>query len=270
MKRKGGFFKGTYLGLMLLFMYAPIVVLIIYSFTDSRTMSRWHGFSFGAYEKLFADSALWDALWTTLGVGIISALVATVLGTFAAIGIYTMKRRSRGLIEGVTQLPMVNPDLVTGISFMLLFGAIGLTSGYTRMLIAHITFNLPYVIFSVMPKLRQSSGMLYEAALDLGCTPMKAVMKVIIPDIMPGIISGFILAFTLSIDDFVISWFAADGVQNLSIYIYSIARKGISTKINALSALMFVVVMALLVIVNVRSIHQEKKQEAQERKLRAR
>ncbi|MEG1560452.1 MAG: ABC transporter permease [Clostridia bacterium] len=265
-----GFFKGTYLGLMLVFMYAPIIVLIVFSFTNSRTMSNWNGFSLAAYQKLFSDSALLNALSTTLTVGIISAIIATVLGTFAAIGIYAMKKRNRVLIENCTQLPMVNPDLVTGISLMLLFTFMMFSNGYMRMLIAHITFNIPYVIFSVLPKLRQSSNSLYEAAMDLGCTPMQALLKVVIPDITPGIISGFILAFTLSIDDFVISWFAADGVQNLSIYVYSIARKGVDTKINALSALMFVVVATLLLIVNLRTIKQEREEAAQRKKLTAR
>lgn len=268
-KRLANFLKHSYLGLVLLFMYAPIAILILFSFTDSRTMSKWQGWSLGAYEKLFADGAVWVAVKNSVSIALISATVATIIGTFAAIGIYSMKKRRRMVIENITQLPMVNPDLVTGISFMLLFTAIGFTSGYLRMLIAHITFNLPYVIFSVMPRLRQSSNRLYEAALDLGCTPMKALTKVVIPDIMPGIISGFILAFTLSIDDFVISWFAAEGVQNISIYVYSIARRGIPSHINALSALMFVVVATLLVIVNLRSIKQEREAEAQANKLRS-
>ena len=144
---------------------------------------------------------------------------------------------------------------------MMLFALMGIRDGYTRMLIAHITFNIPYVIFSVLPKLRQSSNRLYEAAMDLGCTPWMALQKVVIPDIMPGIVSGFILAFTLSLDDFVVSWFATSGIQNLSIYIYSIARRGISPKINALSTLMFVAVIALLLIVNLRSLKEEREAE---------
>lgn len=261
------FFKGTYLFGILLFMYAPIIVLIIFSFTESRTMSSWKGFSFGSYEQLFRDSAIMDALGVTVSIAAISAVVSTVVGTFASIGLYSLKKRPRAIIENITQMPMVNPDLVTGISFMLLFAFLGLRDGYIRMLLAHITFNLPYVIFSVMPKLRQSSDMLYEAALDLGCTPWEALKRVVIPDIMPGIVSGFILAFTLSIDDFVISWFAADGIQNLSIYIYAQARMGINTKINALSALLFITVAALLLIVNLKSIREEREAEIQRRKV---
>jgi spermidine/putrescine transport system permease protein len=261
------FFRGTYLSLILLFMYAPILVLIFFSFTESRTMSSWKGFSLGSYQQLFRDSAIMDALGVTVSIAVISAVVSTVVGTFASIGLYSLKKRPRAIIENITQMPMVNPDLVTGISFMLLFTFMGLRDGYFRMLLAHITFNLPYVIFSVMPKLRQSSDMLYEAALDLGCTPWEALKRVVIPDIMPGIVSGFILAFTLSIDDFVISWFAADGVQNLSIFIYAQARMGINTKINALSALLFITVAALLLIVNLKSMREERAAEVQSRKV---
>lgn len=268
-KKLTSFFKGTYIGLMLLFLYAPIVVLIIYSFNESKTMGHWTGFSFKWFAALFQDSSITNALITTLTVGFLSAFIATIIGTFAAIGIHSMRKTPKSIIEGVSNLPIVNPDLVTGISFMLLFSFIGLKGGYTRMLIAHITFNIPYVLFSVLPKLRQSSNMLYEAALDLGCTPWMALRKVVIPDIMPGIVSGFILAFTLSIDDFVISWFAADGIQNLSIYVYSVARRGISPKINALSTLMFLAVVTLLLIVNLKSIREEKAQQLQNKKVKS-
>lgn len=270
MKKIRSFFKGTYLALILLFLYAPIAVLMVFSFNDSKTMGQWKGFSLRWYEALLSDATLMNALWVTLSVAIISAIVATVIGTFAAIGIHSMKKAPRAVVENISQLPMVNPDLVTGISFMMLFAFIGLTGGYVRMLIAHITFNIPYVIFSVLPKLRQSSNSLYEAAMDLGCTPWMALRKVVIPDIMPGIVSGFILAFTMSLDDFVVSWFATDGIQNLSIYIYSIARRGISPKINALSTLMFVAVVTLLLIVNLKSIREERAAAIQNKKLNAR
>lgn len=262
------FFRGTYLGLMLLFLYAPIAVLIVFSFNQSKTMGNWTGFSLKWYAGLFRDPAIMSALWVTLSVAVISAVVATAVGTFAAIGLHSMKKGPRIAIERISELPVINPDLVTGISFMMLFMFVGLTSGYGRMLIAHITFNVPYVIFSVMPRLRQSSNMLYEAALDLGCTPWQAIKKVVIPDIMPGIVSGFILAFTLSMDDFVVSWFATDGIQNLSIYVYSIARRGISPKVNALSTLMFAAVLALLLVVNLRTAKQEREDAIQNKKVR--
>ena len=268
MKKLRNFFRGTYLGLMLIFLYAPILVLMVFSFNGSKSMARWTGFSFKWYEALMHDSTIMNALMVTLSVAVISALVATFIGTFAAIGIHSMKKRPRAVVENISRLPMVNPDLVTGISFMMLFAAMGIKGGYTRMLIAHITFNIPYVIFSVMPKLRQSSNLLYEAAMDLGCTPMMAIRKVVIPDIMPGIVSGFVLAFTLSLDDFVVSWFATDGIQNLSIYIYGIARRGISPKINALCTIMFVIVVALLVFINLKSINEERAAETQRKKLR--
>lgn len=261
MKRLRAFFKGTYLGLMLLFLYAPILVLMVFSFNESKTMGHWAGFSLKWYQALFADATIMDALWVTLSVAVLSALAATAIGTFAAIGLHSMKKRRRVVVENISQLPMVNPDLVTGISLMMLFALMGLKGGYPRMLIAHITFNIPYVIFSVLPKLRQSSNRLYEAAMDLGCTPWMALRKVVIPDIMPGIVSGFILSFTLSLDDFVVSWFATSGIQNLSIYIYSIARRGISPKINALSTLIFVAVITLLLFVNLRSVKEERAAE---------
>lgn len=266
MKKIRSFFKGTYLGLMLTFLYAPIAVLMIFSFNETKTMGRWSGFSFKWYEALFNDSQMISALSVTLTVAVISATVATVIGTMAAIGMHSMKRRYRNMIDGVAQLPMVNPDLVTGISLMMLFALLGLSDGYLRLLVAHITFNIPYVITSVMPKLRQSSNMLYEAAMDLGCSPWQALAKVVIPDIMPGIVSGFLLAFTLSLDDFVVSWFAGNGVENLSMYIYGMARRGINPKINALSTIMFIAVITLLLVINIKSIREEKRQSIQNKK----
>jgi len=269
-KKLRTFFKGTYLGLMLCFLYAPILVLIVYSFNSSRTMGHWTGFSLSWYAALFHDSMVMEALTVTLTIAVLSAAVATVIGTAAAIGIHSMRRGPRVAVENISQLPIVNPDLVTGISLMMLFAFMNIKGGYVRMLIAHITFNIPYVIFSVMPKLKQSSNALYEAALDLGCTPLTALWRVVLPDIMPGIVSGFILAFTLSLDDFVVSYFTTQGVQNLSIYIYSIARKGINPKINALSTLMFVAVLTLLMVVNLKSIKEEHKAAAQAKKAEAR
>lgn len=263
-KKLKHFFAGTYLGLMLVFLYAPILILILFSFNSSKTLGNWTGFTFDWYTRLFSTKEITDALVVTLSVAAISAVVSTVLGTLAAIGLHTMKKRRRVLIENISQLPMMNPDLVTGISLMLLFLFIGLKDGYTRLVIAHITFNLPYVIFSVLPRLRQSSDMFYEAALDLGCTPMQAIRRVIVPDIMPGIVSGFIMAFTLSLDDFVVSFFAGNGVDNLSMYIYASARRGVNP---ALSTIIFVPVVTLLLIVNLRSIREERNAEIQNQKV---
>ncbi len=269
MKRVWKFIKGSYLGLVLFFMYMPILVMLVMSFTDSRTAVVWNGFSFGAYAALLNDTDVKDALATTLTVAAVSSVLATIIGTATAIGLHSMKKRPRSIVEAVTQLPMVNPDLVTGISMMLLFTFIGLRQEYglLRLIIAHITFNLPYVVFSVLPKLRQSSNTLYEAALDLGCSPFQALTKVVIPDIMPGIVSGFLLAFTLSIDDFVISQFTGGLSVNLSMLIYSKVKKAVPTEFCALSALMFLVVTVLLLIINIRSINQEKRAAIQEKKL---
>ena len=249
---------------MLLFLYAPILILILFSFNGSKTLGHWTGFTFDWYARLFSTPEITDAIAVTVSLALLSALISTVLGTAAAIGIHAMKKRPGLIIENISQLPMVNPDLVTGISLMLLFLFAGLKDGYARLLIAHVTFNLPYVIFSVLPKLRQSSNMLYEAALDLGCTPIQALWRVVIPDIMPGIVSGAILAFTLSMDDFVVSFFAGNGVDNLSMYIYASARRGVNP---ALSTILFVPVVTLLLIVNLRSIRDEKAQEIQNHKV---
>ncbi|WP_395978738.1 ABC transporter permease [Christensenella sp. MSJ-20] len=251
-KVKSLFQKG-YLGLVLLFLYAPIATLIIFSFNVGKTMGKWSGFSLKWYEQLFQDPSLMSALSTTLTIAVLSALIATVIGTLAAIGIHSMRKRTRSLVETATYIPMLNPDIVTGISLMLLFLFLRVSLGYTTLLLAHITFNIPYVIFSVLPKLRQMPQNLYEAALDLGCKPTRAMWKIIVPQIMPGIVTGAIFALTLSIDDFVVSYFTTQGVSNLSIAIYAMARRGISPKINALSAIIFVSIVTLLLIVNIRA-----------------
>ena len=270
MKREHRFLKGLFIGIMLVFLYAPIIVMIVYSFNASRTMGNWGGFSTEWYGALFRDRDILAALEVTLSVAVISSIVATLLGTTAAIGIHSMKRRTRNVILTTTNLPVVNPDLVTGISLMFAFSILMVPQGYTRLLLAHITFNIPYVILSVMPKLRQTSDSLYEAALDLGAKPSYALRKVVLPQIAPGIVSGMILAFTLSVDDFVISFFCQQGAQNLSTYIYSLARRGINPKINALSAIMFVVVLALLLLVNVISSQNTEEAKAKRREKKRR
>ena len=271
MEKKRTWGRKLFLGIMLVFLYAPIIVLIVYSFNQSKTMAHWTGFTLEWYKSLISDKEIMSALQITLSVGVLSALCATVLGTTAAIGIHSMRRRSRNLVMSATNLPVINPDIVTGVSLMFAFSFLAVPQGYTRLLLAHITFNIPYVILSVMPRLRQTSNSLYEAALDLGATPSTALRKVILPQIMPGVISGMILAFTLSIDDFVVSFFAQQGTTNLSVYIYSLARRGINPKINALSALMFVVVLALLITVNVlgsRNSPESRKKRAKKKEAR--
>lgn len=252
-------FSKFYTFLIFLFLYAPIFVLIVFSFNDSATMSRsvWSGFSMKWYTKMFQDRMLLEALRNTLVIALIASVVSTVLGTAAAIGINGMNRWMKRAIMNVTNFPMVNPEIVTGVSLMLLFvfAARGLGNaslGMISLVLAHITFCLPYVILSVMPKLRQMDSHLYEAAQDLGCNPFSAFFKVVLPEIMPGIVTGMIMAFTLSIDDFVISYFTSGTTQTLPIFIYSMTRKRISPEINALSTLLFGVIMALLLIVNFR------------------
>ena len=249
-----------YTFLIFLFLYAPILVLIVFSFNDTETASRtvFSGFSLKWYEKLFEDRLILEALRNTLIIAVAAAAASTVLGTMAAIGINSMKRLPKRIMMNITNFPMVNPEIVTGVSMMLLFVfAVGVFGGRSlgmgSIIAAHITFCLPYVILQVLPKLRQMDPALYEAAQDLGCPPVKAFFKVVLPEIMPGIVTGMIMAFTLSIDDFVISYFTSGTTQTLPIYISSMTRKRVSPEINALSTVMFAAVMVLLIIVNVRS-----------------
>ena len=247
-------FSYVYSVLIFLFLYAPIAVLIVYSFNSEKSRAKWGGFTLHWYRELFRDTEIMSALTTTLTVAALSSVIAVVIGTLAAVGIMAMNRRMKKLFMNVAYLPMLNADIVTGVSLLLVFMALGMRLGYMTLLMAHITFNIPYVIFSVLPKLRQLDPNLNEAAQDLGAPPWSAFLRVVLPEISPGIVTGFLLAFTMSIDDFVISFFTTgSGVSTLSIYIYSMARRGIKPEINALSALMFVVVLALLLIINLRS-----------------
>ena len=255
----GGFFKRAYLGLVLLFLYAPILTLIVFSFNASKSRARWDGFTLDWYIQLFQDSDILNALYVTLAVAVMGAILATILGTMGAIGIHSMGRIGKGLWMNVANLSMLTPDIVIGVSMMILFIFCRLELGFLTMLLAHVTFNIPYVIFSVLPKLKQMNAHAYEAALDLGASPWQALMKIVVPEIMPGIVSGAILAFTLSLDDFVISFFTTSEVQNLSIMIYSMAKRGINPTINALSTLMFLSVMVLLLVLNKRSSLIEKR-----------
>ena len=246
--------KRCYLGIVLVFLYVPILVLIVQSFNAGKSRAKWEGFSFRWYTELFQDERILNALYVTLSIAVLAMIVATVLGTLAAIGIHAMKKRPQALMMTLTNLPNTMPDIVTGISLMLLFLFTKVERGYVTMLLAHITFDTPYVILSVLPKLKQMNRHTYEAALDLGATPMYALFHVIIPQCKQGIITGAMLAFTLSLDDFTISYFTTSPlVQNLSTLIYSSARKGIDPSLNALSALMFVALLVLLLIVNRRT-----------------
>ena len=250
--------KRLYTALIFGFLYAPIVVLAVFSFNDSKSTAKWQGFTFDWYEKLFQNDYLMKSLYYTLIVAFIAAVIATIIGTFAAFGIFYMKSWKQKLVLNVNSIPILNPDIVTGISLMTLFVAMKIELGLMTMIIAHVTFCIPYVILSVLPKFKQMPNEMLEAALDLGATPWYAFRKVIYPEIKPGIVTGALIAFTLSIDDFVISFFnTGNGVSNLSIAIYSTARRGIKPEINALSTLMFLAVLILLLILNKRTNIEE-------------
>lgn len=240
-----------YLGLIFVLLYAPIVTLMVLSFNDSKTRVKWGGFTGKWYVRLFQNEQIMNALYTTLIIAFLSALIATIIGTAAAIGIQSLNRKFRTIMMGITNIPMLNADIVTGISLMLLFIAFRFSLGFSTILLAHITFNIPYVILSVMPKLKQTNKRTYEAALDLGASPVYAFFKVVFPDILPGVFSGFLLSFTMSLDDFVITHFTkGPGVETLSTKIYSEVRKGIKPEMYALSTLLFVSVLFLLILIN--------------------
>ncbi len=263
----------SYVGAVLAFLYAPILVLIVFSFNQSKSRGAWTGFTFGWYQKLFTNQLIISALINTLIIAVISSIVATILGTMAAIGISNMKRWMRGVVMNITYMPVINPEIVTGVSLMLLFVFIKnfgmkFDFGFLTLILAHITFNVPYVILNVLPKLRQMDSSLYEAAQDLGCSPLQAFLKVVIPEIMPGIVSGFLMAFTYSLDDFIISYFVSGATsQTLPIVIFSMTRRKVSPEINALSAIIFLVVLTVLLIVNLNDARMERENQA---KVRAR
>lgn len=254
--------KRLYVGLVFLFLYAPIVLLMLFSFNSSRSRGNWGGFTLKWYGELFHNSTIMNALLNTVLIALISAVIATIVGTVTAFGMHYMKKTPRAILSGISYLPVMNPDIVTGVSLMILFLACNIQKGFLTLLIAHISFNIPYVVLSVLPKLKQMNEHLFEAAEDLGANGFYTFFRVILPEIMPGVISGFLLSVTLSIDDFVISFFTRGaGVNTLSVHIYNMAKKGIDPSINALSTIMFIVVMLLLLIINKRSEGEEKKYE---------
>ncbi|MGI6441613.1 MAG: ABC transporter permease [Peptoniphilaceae bacterium] len=243
--------KRLFVFCVLAFLYAPILVLIVYSFNASRLRGSWDGFTLGWYQALFRDREVLRALYHTVLVAVLATVISTVVGTLASFGIHSLGRRGKSVILNLNYLPVLNPDIVTAVSLMLLFGFMGLNFGFGTLLMGHISFTVPYVVLSVLPKLGQMDPNLYEAALDLGAEPGTALRKVVLPEISPGIVTGALLAFTLSIDDFVISFFTTGhGVANLSTMIFSMARRGINPVINALSTLMFIVMIALLLVIN--------------------
>lgn len=243
--------ENFYLVLIMIFLYAPIATLMVLSFSNSKSRTQWGGFTLRWYGEMFESSTIMAALQNTLIIAFTSALIATVIGTAAAIAINSMKPLPKTIIMGITNIPMLNADIVTGISLMLAFIAFGISLGFETILIAHITFNIPYVILSVMPKLKQTNKSVYEAAMDLGAPPIQAFFKVVFPDILPGVLSGFLLAFTMSLDDFIITHFTKGaGINTLSTLIYSEVRRGIKPSMYALSTIIFVTVLILLIVTN--------------------
>ena len=263
-----------YLVLLLVMLYSPIIIIAIFSFTESKVLGNWTGFSTELYTSLFSGGVsdrLIVAIQNTFLIALTAATVSTMLGTVAAIGINDLRYRKRRVVNFVNNIPILNPDIITGISLFLLFVSLGITQGYLTVILAHIAFCTPYVVLNVMPRLTQMNPNIYEAALDLGATPMQAMRRVIIPEIRPGMISGFILAFTLSIDDFAVTIFTngTDGLETLSTFIYADARKGgLTPELRALSTIILVVVLILLVVVNIRSHRQAKRAEEQAKQIK--
>lgn len=246
------FLSKFYVAIIYVFLYLPITVLIFFSFNDSKSRTVFTGFTTKWYEKLFTNDIIISALVNTIAVALIAAVISVILGTLAAIGIDAMNRRLKNLILNISYLPVINPDIITGVSLMLLFIILKVQLGFSTLVLAHVTFNVPIVIFNVLPKLRQMDHNVYDAALDLGCNPFQAFTKVVLPEIMPGILAGFLLSITYSFDDFVVSYFTSGATaQTLSVVIYSMVRLKVSPEINALSTIMFVFVLVILLIVNI-------------------
>ena len=261
-----------YLWLLLFVLYAPILLIIIFSFTKSKVLGNWTGFTFGLYENLFTgydataqvriDPNLYRSLLYTISIALVAAILSTILGTLAAIGIFNLKQRHRKTLLFLNSIPMINPDIITGISLFLLFVSLGISRGLVTVIIAHVVFCTPYVVLNVMPRLSKMNPNLYEAALDLGATPWQALRKVLIPELWPGMISGFILSLTLSIDDFAVTFFTkgSNGIETLSTFIYADARKGgLTPELRPLFSLIFLTILVLLIIMNIRTSKEAKK-----------
>lgn len=265
-KRKNGIASKIYIALIMIFLYAPIAVLIIYSFNKGKT-TVWKGFSLKWYEALFRDDNIMNALANTLIIAVLASIFATILGTMAAVGISNFRGKKRMIIQNVSNIPIISPDIVMGVSLMLLFSFLGVIFGFEMgfftVLISHICFCVPFVVLNVMPRITKMDQSIYDAALDLGCNQWQAFYKVVIHELMPGIVSGLLMSFTYSLDDFIISYFTRGAkFQNLSIEIYSMTHRRISPKINALSALLFLAVLVIMIIINLRDRHEEKVRSA--------
>lgn len=250
-RKKKRIFGACIMGFLVAFFYAPILYMIIYSFNDSRSLTKFSGFSLQWYEKMFNDSTMMESLFYTIAIAVLATVISTFVGTITAIGLSKSKRFLKNLVEQINQIPIMNPEIVTAIGLLMFFSAIHVKKGFMTLLLAHIMFCVPYVILSIMPKLRSLNPNLMEAAMDLGATPWQALTKVVVPQIMPGIISGALIAFTMSFDDFIISYFVTgNGVSNISITVYTMSKR-VNPSINALSTLIIVILTVVLVIMNV-------------------
>lgn len=264
--KKKNILPKIYLTLIMLFFYLPIAYVILFSFNESKSLTSFTGFSLKWYDKLFASRTMMESVYYSVLVAVIATIVSTIVGTIVAIGLSKSNRVIKEIVTQVNNLPMLNPDIVTAIGLMLFFSTLNIPTGFGTMLLAHIIFCIPYVILSIMPKLRQLDDNLAEAALDLGCTPFQALYKVIIPQIREGIVSGALIAFTMSFDDFVISYFTTGpGVSNISIMVYSSVKR-INPSINALSTLIVVAITIILVVKNllpqIANIRRKKHEKA--------
>ena len=259
------FLAKAYIWILLILLYAPIAFIAIFSFTEAKSLGNWTGFSTRLYRNLFSGSmqnasGLLSAVENTLLIALAASVVATVLGTIAAIGIYHLRGRKRNAMTFLNNIPMVNPDIITGVSLFLLFVFLGISQGYMTVILAHVTFCTPYVVLNVMPKLRQMNPNIYEAALDLGATPAQALRKVLVPALRPGMISGFILSFTMSLDDFAVTFFTRGtiGLDTLSTYIYTDARKGgLTPELKPLMSIIFLIILVVLLVINIRQSKQQ-------------
>lgn len=263
-------FAKVYLALVMMFLYVPIFVLIVFSFNTTKSRSVMSGFTFDWYIKLFKKEIIMSSLMNTIIIAVLASIVSTILGTAAAVGIKNMKKVPKAIVLNITNFPIINPEIVTGVSLMLLFvffaARMNFEFGFVTLLIAHITFDVPYVILNVMPKLNQMDPFLYEAAQDLGCNPLKAFFKVVLPEIMPGVVSGFLISFTFSLDDFIISYFTCgSSMQTLPVTIYSMTRRKVSPEINALSTIIFLTVVVILVIKNIIEIKSNAREKGERR-----
>ncbi|MBR4943939.1 MAG: ABC transporter permease [Peptococcaceae bacterium] len=268
MKESKKILSKIYMVLIMAFFYLPILYTVVFSFNSGRSLTRFDGFSLRWYERMFSDANMMKAIFYTIIIALLATAISTVVGTIAAIGLSNCKKLVRGTMEQVNNLPLTNPDIVTAIGLLMFFSMLGLEKGFTTMLLAHVMFCIPYVMLSVMPKLRSLDPNLADAALDLGATPWQALTKVIVPQIMPGIVSGALVAFTMSFDDFIISYFVTgNGVNNISILVYTMSKR-VNPSINALSTLIILIITAVLVLINVipmfKEWNEKKKREKQQ------